>query len=146
MANKPILLLEDNPDDETLTCMALRENRLLNKIGVSHDGVEAIDCLFGQGEYAGRDLRPQMVLLDLKLPKLDGLDLLRAIRDDERRKSLPGVILPSSNEERDRVAGYRLGANSDVRKPADFHQFTVPMKQIGLYQLLLNEPPPRSDR
>lgn len=144
MANKPILLLEDNPNDETLTCMALRENRLLNKIGVSHDGVEALDCLFGRGEYAGRDLRPQVVLLDLKLRKLNGLDLLRAIRGDDRTKLLPVVILTSSNEERDRVAGYRLGTNHYVRKPADFHQFTVPMKQIGLYRLLLNEPPPRS--
>lgn len=145
MANKTILLVEDNPDDETLTCMALRENRLLNEIVIAHDGVEALDCLFGRGRYAGRELRPQVVLLDLKLPKLDGLDVLRAIRGDDRTKLLPVVILTSSNEERDMVAGYRLGANSYVRKPVDFNQFTEAVKQLGLYWLLLNEPPPRSD-
>lgn len=145
MANKTILLVEDNPDDETLTCMALRENRLLNEIVIAHDGVEALDCLFGRGTYAGRELRPQVVLLDLKLPKLDGLDVLRAIRGDDRTKLLPVVILTSSNEERDMVAGYRLGANSYVRKPVDFNQFTEAVKQLGLYWLLLNEPPPRSD-
>lgn len=145
MANKQILLVEDNPDDETLTRMALRDNRLLNEIVVAHDGVEALDYLFGRGAHAGRDLSnmPQVVLLDLKLPKLDGLDVLRALRGDERTKLLPVVILTSSNEEKDLLAGYRLGANSYVRKPVDFQQFTEAVRQLGLYWLLLNEPPPR---
>jgi CheY-like chemotaxis protein len=141
---KTILLVEDNPDDELLTRMALQENNLLNEIVVAHDGVEALDYLFGRGRYAGRDLndKPQVVLLDLKLPKLDGLDVLRALRSDDRTKLLPVVILTSSNEEQDLLAGYRLGANSYVRKPVDFHQFTDAVKQLGLYWLLLNEPPP----
>ncbi len=144
MARKTILLVEDNPDDETLTRMALQENRLLNEVVVAHDGVEALDYLFGRGMYAGRDLNdaPQVVLLDLKLPKLDGLDVLRALRADDRTKLLPVVILTSSNEETDLVAGYSLGANSYVRKPVDFQQFTDAVKQLGLYWLLLNEPPP----
>jgi two-component system response regulator len=144
MARKTILLVEDNPDDEILTRMALQENNLLNEIVVAHDGVEALDYLFGRGRYAGRDLndRPQVVLLDLKLPKLDGLDVLRALRADDRTRLLPVVILTSSNEEQDLLAGYRLGANSYVRKPVDFHQFTDAVKQLGLYWLLLNEPPP----
>lgn len=144
MPKKTILLVEDNPDDETLTRMALQENNLLNEIVVAHDGVEALDYLFGRGRYAGRDLndKPQVVLLDLKLPKLDGLDVLRALRSDDRTKLLPVVILTSSNEEQDLLAGYRLGANSYVRKPVDFHQFTDAVKQLGLYWLLLNEPPP----
>lgn len=144
MSRKTILLVEDNPDDEMLTRMALQENNLLNEIVVAHDGAEAIDYLFGRGRYAGRDLsdKPQLVLLDLKLPKLDGLDVLRAIRADDRTKFLPVVILTSSNEEQDLLAGYSLGANSYVRKPVDFHQFTDAVKQLGLYWLLLNEPPP----
>lgn len=144
MSKKTILLVEDNPDDEILTRMALQENNLLNEIVVAHDGVEALDYLFGRGRYAGRDLndRPQVVLLDLKLPKLDGLDVLRAIRADDRTKFLPVVILTSSNEEQDLLAGYSFGANSYVRKPVDFHQFTDAVKQLGLYWLLLNEPPP----
>lgn len=144
MPKKTILLVEDNPDDELLTRMALQENNLLNEIVVAHDGVEALDYLFGRGRYAGRDLndRPQVVLLDLKLPKLDGLDVLRAIRADDRTKFLPVVILTSSNEEQDLLAGYSFGANSYVRKPVDFHQFTDAVKQLGLYWLLLNEPPP----
>ncbi len=145
MPKKTILLVEDNPDDEMLTRMALQENNLLNEIVVAHDGVEALDYLFGRGRYAGRDLndKPQVVLLDLKLPKLDGLDVLRAIRADDRTKFLPVVILTSSNEEQDLLAGYSFGANSYVRKPVDFHQFTDAVKQLGLYWLLLNEPPPR---
>ncbi len=145
MARKTILLVEDNPDDEMLTRMALQENRLLNEVVVAHDGVEALDYLFGRGMYAGRDLNdaPQVVLLDLKLPKLDGLDVLRALRADDRTKLLPVVILTSSNEEKDLVAGYSLGANSYVQKPVDFQQFTDAVKQLGLYWLLLNEPPPR---
>jgi len=144
MSRKIILLVEDNPDDEILTRMALQENNLLNEIVVAHDGVEALDYLFGRGRYAGRDLsdKPQVVLLDLKLPKLDGLDVLRAIRADDRTKFLPVVILTSSNEEQDLLAGYSSGANSYVRKPVDFHQFTDAVKQLGLYWLLLNEPPP----
>ncbi|MCG3110535.1 MAG: response regulator [Candidatus Manganitrophus sp.] len=144
MPKKTILLVEDNPDDELLTRMALQENNLLNEIVVAHDGVEALDYLFGRGRYAGRDLndKPQVVLLDLKLPKLDGLDVLRAIRADDRTKFLPVVILTSSNEEQDLLAGYSFGANSYVRKPVDFHQFTDAVKQLGLYWLLLNEPPP----
>lgn len=144
MPKKTILLVEDNPDDELLTRMALQENNLLNEIVVAHDGVEALDYLFGRGRYAGRDLndKPQVVLLDLKLPKLDGLDVLRAIRADDRTKFLPVVILTSSNEEQDLLAGYSFGANSYVRKPVDFHQFSDAVKQLGLYWLLLNEPPP----
>ncbi|MCG3115891.1 MAG: response regulator [Candidatus Manganitrophus sp. SA1] len=144
MPKKTILLVEDNPDDEMLTRMALQESNLLNEIVVTHDGVEALDYLFGRGRYAGRDLndKPQVVLLDLKLPKLDGLDVLRAIRADDRTKFLPVVILTSSNEEQDLLAGYSFGANSYVRKPVDFHQFTDAVKQLGLYWLLLNEPPP----
>ncbi|NKE72331.1 response regulator [Candidatus Manganitrophus noduliformans] len=144
MSKKTILLVEDNPDDEMLTRMALQENNLLNEIVVAHDGVEALDYLFGRGRHAGRDLndKPQVVLLDLKLPKLDGLDVLRAIRADDRTKFLPVVILTSSNEEQDLLAGYSFGANSYVRKPVDFQQFTDAVKQLGLYWLLLNEPPP----
>lgn len=144
MSKKTILLVEDNPDDELLTRMALQENNLLNEIVVAHDGVEALDYLFGRGRHAGRDLndKPQVVLLDLKLPKLDGLDVLRAIRADDRTKFLPVVILTSSNEEQDLLAGYSFGANSYVRKPVDFQQFTDAVKQLGLYWLLLNEPPP----
>lgn len=145
MEKKTILLVEDNPDDETLTRMALEENHLFNKIVVAHDGVEALDYLFGRGKHAGRDISdlPQVVLLDLKLPKLDGLDALRAVRADERTRYLPVVILTSSDEEQDLLAGYSLGANSYVRKPVDFQQFTDAVKQLGLYWLLLNEPPPR---
>ena len=145
MSKKTILLVEDNPDDETLTRMALEENHLLNDIVVAHDGVEALVYLFGRGKFAGRspDDLPQVVLLDLKLPKLDGLDVLRVLRADDRTRLLPVVILTSSNEEKDLLAGYSLGANSYVRKPVDFQQFTEAVKQLGLYWLLLNEPPPR---
>lgn len=145
MASKIILLAEDNPDDEMLTRMALEENHLLNEIVVAHDGVEALDYLFGRGAHAGRDPNdmPQVVLLDLKLPKLNGLDVLRALRADDRTKLLPVVILTSSNEEKDLLDGYRLGANSYVQKPVDFFQFTEAVKQLGLYWLLLNESPPR---
>jgi two-component system, response regulator len=144
MSKKSILLVEDNPDDEMLTRLALEENRLANEIIVAHDGVEALDYLFGRGTYAGRDLSdmPQVVLLDLKLPKLNGLDVLRALRADDRTKYLPVVILTSSNEEKDLLAGYSVGANSYVRKPVDFFQFNEAVKHLGLYWLLLNEPPP----
>jgi two-component system response regulator len=144
MSKKSILLVEDSPDDEMLTRLALEENRLANEIVVAHDGVEALDYLFGRGPYAGRDLNdmPQVVLLDLKLPKLNGLDVLRAIRADNRTRLLPVVILTSSNEERDLLAGYQSGVNSYVRKPVDFSQFNEAVKSLGLYWLLLNEPPP----
>lgn len=139
-----ILLVEDNPDDEALTLRALRKNNIANEVVVARDGVEALDYLFGTGAWAGRaaGAMPQVVLLDLKLPRLDGLEVLRRLRGDERTKLLPVVILTSSNEEEDRIAGYTLGANSYVRKPVDFSQFAEAVRQLGLYWLLLNEPPP----
>jgi len=148
MENKTILLVEDNPDDEDLTVRALRKNNVLNEVFVAHDGVEALDYLFAQGSHAGRDLRfmPQVILLDLKLPKLDGLGVLRRLRADDRTKFLPVVILTSSNEEKDRIDGYNLGANSYVRKPVDFNQFSEAARQLGLYWLVLNESAPPSRR
>jgi CheY-like chemotaxis protein len=144
MENKVILLVEDNPDDETLTLRALKKNNIKNEVVVARNGVEALDYVFGTGSYAGRDLNimPQVVLLDLKLPKLDGLEVLRRLRADDRAKLLPVVILTSSNEEQDRITGYDLGANSYVRKPVDFSQFSEAARQLGLYWLVLNEPPP----
>jgi CheY-like chemotaxis protein len=144
MATSPILLVEDNGDDETLALRALRKNNIRNEIVVAHDGVEALDYLFASGAYASRDLRimPQVVLLDLKLPKVDGLEVLRRIRADERTRLLPVVILTSSNEESDRIEGYGLGANSYVRKPVNFNEFAEAVKQLGLYWLLLNVPAP----
>jgi two-component system, response regulator len=144
MKNRVILLVEDNPDDELLTLRALKKNNVANEVIVARDGVEALDYLFGEGAHADRDSKkiPQVVLLDLKLPKLDGLGVLRRIRSDARTKSLPVVILTSSNEELDRISGYDLGANSYVRKPVDFDQFVAAALQLGLYWLVLNEPPP----
>lgn len=144
MNNKVILLVEDNPDDEALTVRALKKSNVVNEVVVAHDGVEALDYLFGEGVYAGRDVTqmPQVVLLDLKLPKLDGLGVLRRLRADLRTRLLPVVILTSSNEGQDRVNGYGLGANSYVRKPVDFDQFVIAATQLGLYWLVLNEPPP----
>jgi len=141
MEAKVILLVEDNPDDEALTVRALRKNKILNQIVVAHDGVEAWDYLSGQGAHAGRDVdvTPQLVLLDLKLPRLDGLGLLRRVRADARTKRIPVVILTSSNEEEDRINGYDLGANSYVRKPVDYDQFVHAAGQLGLYWLVLNE-------
>ena len=141
MDEKIILLVEDNPDDEDLTLRALRKNNIANEIVVARDGVEALDYLFAQGAHANREvgLRPQVVLLDLKLPKLDGLGVLRRIRADDRTKFVPVVILTSSNEERDVIDSYGLGANSYVRKPVDFNQFTEAARQLGLYWLVLNE-------
>ncbi|MBI1803441.1 MAG: response regulator [Ignavibacteriae bacterium] len=144
MTNRIILLVEDNPDDEALTIRALKQNDIANEIIVARDGVEALDYLFGTGAYAGRDLKsmPQLILLDLKLPKVDGLEVLRRLRSDTRTALLPVVILTSSKEERDLVNGYKLGANSYIRKPVDFVQFTEAVKQLKLYWLVLNERPP----
>jgi two-component system response regulator len=145
METPVILLVEDNPDDEALTLRALRRANVGNDIVVARDGVDALECLFGTGAYAGRDTSdlPQVVLLDLKLPRIDGLEVLRRVRADERTRLLPVVILTSSNEERDRIDGYKLGANSYVRKPVDFNEFVDAVRQLGLYWLLLNQPPPR---
>jgi|SRR5277367_62868 len=144
MKTKVILLVEDNPDDEALAVRALKKNNVLNEIAVARDGVEALDYLFGEGAYAGRDMTvvPQVVLLDLKLPKLDGLSVLERLRADPRTKLLPVVLLTSSTEEEDMVKGYGLGANSYVRKPVDFDQFKEAIRQLSLYWLVLNEAPP----
>ena len=145
MARKVILLVEDNPDDEALTMRALRKHNVTNQIVVAHDGAEALDWLFATGQHADRDtdVIPQVILLDLKLPKIDGLEVLRRIRSDERTHLLPIVILTSSKEEEDILTGYRLGANSYVRKPVDFVEFTDAVRQLGLFWLLLNQPPTR---
>lgn len=144
MEERTILLVEDNPDDQALTLRALRMNNIANEVVVVQDGAEALDYLFGEGRYAGRDLRamPQVILLDLRLPKIDGLEVLRRLRADERTRLLPVVILTSSKEERDIVAGYSFGANSYVQKPVEFGEFREAVRQLGLYWLLLNEPPP----
>src|SRR5438093_6902668 len=143
MATKVILLVEDNPDDEALTLRALRKHNVTNQVIVTRDGAEAIDWLFATGSHASRpaDVIPQVILLDLKLPKVDGLEVLRRIRADQRTQLLPVVILTSSKEEEDILNGYRLGANSYVRKPVDFVEFTDAVRQLGLFWLLLNEPP-----
>jgi two-component system, response regulator len=146
MDNKVILLVEDNADDEALTLRAFAKNKIANKMVVARDGVEALDYLFATGAYADRDMReqPQVILLDLKLPKLDGLEVLRRLRADERTKLLPVVILTSSKEEQDLIQSYRLGANSYIRKPVDFLQFIEAVRQLGLYWLVLNEAAPRT--
>ncbi|HEX4889454.1 MAG TPA: response regulator [Alphaproteobacteria bacterium] len=144
MKAKIILLVEDNPDDEALTIRAFRKNNITNEVVVARDGVEALDYLFGAGKYEGRDTSdlPQVVLLDLKLPKMDGLEVLRRIRADDRTRYQPVVILTSSKEDQDMISGYRLGANSYVRKPVNFEEFIEAARQLGLYWLLLNERPP----
>jgi two-component system, response regulator len=141
---RPILLIEDNPDDEALTLRALQKNNIRNDVVVARDGVEALDYLFGTGTHAGRDTRvmPHVILLDLKLPKVSGFEVLKALRSDPRTKLLPVVILTSSNEERDRIEGYGLGANSYVRKPVEFGSFIEAVRQLGLYWLILNESAP----
>jgi two-component system, response regulator len=143
MEDKMILLVEDNPDDEALTIRALKKNNIGNRLAIVRDGVEAIDFLFCSGSYADRDPKdvPQVVLLDLKLPKIDGLEVLRRIRENETTRLLPVVILTSSKEEQDILKGYKLGANSYVRKPVDFEQFVEAVRQLGLYWLVLNEAP-----
>jgi two-component system response regulator len=146
MVDKIILLVEDNPDDEKLTVRALKKNNIVNEVAIARDGVEALDYLFGTGAHAGRDTSalPALVLLDLKLPKMDGQEVLRRIRADDRTKRLPVVILTSSKEEQDLMNGYNGGANSYIRKPVDFNQFVEAVKNLGLYWLVLNEPPPLS--
>jgi two-component system response regulator len=145
MENKMILLVEDNPDDEELTLRALKKNNIGNELFVVHDGAEALEFLFCTGAYAERDPRkkPDVILLDLKLPKVDGLEVLRRIRAEESTRLLPVVILTSSKEEQDRINGYKLGANSYVRKPVDFTEFVDAVRQLGLYWLILNEAPPK---
>lgn len=144
MEDKTILLVEDNPDDVVLTLRALKKNHILNKVVVAKDGVEALDYLFGTGMYAGRHLRkmPVVVLLDLKLPRVDGLEVLKCIRQDVRTELIPVVILTSSREEKDLIKGYKLGANSYIRKPVDFNRFNDAVQHLGLYWLLWNEPAP----
>ena len=144
MEERIILLVEDNPDDVALTIRAFRKNDISNKIIVAKDGVEALDYLFGTGMHAGRDMKdmPVVILLDLKLPKIDGLEVLKNIRQNEFTRLLPVVILTSSTEEQDKISGYNLGANSYVRKPVDYNQFAEAIKYLGLYWLVWNEPPP----
>ena len=141
MTNGVILLVEDNPDDEELTIRALSRNNILNAVEIARDGAEALDRLFGTPESPNPPL-PALVLLDLKLPKVPGLEVLKRIRASDRTRLLPVVILTSSREEQDLIAGYRLGANSYVRKPVDFAKFVDAVRQLGLYWLVLNEPPP----
>lgn len=143
MTLKPILLVEDNPDDEKLTLRALKKNNIENQVVVARDGPEALACLFGGDEAGSAPIDPSVVLLDLKLPKIDGIEVLRQIRQDSKTRLTPVVILTSSREEQDLIAGYELGANSYIRKPVDFVQFSEAVRQLGLYWLILNEPPPR---
>ncbi|OPY75391.1 MAG: Response regulator rcp1 [Syntrophorhabdus sp. PtaU1.Bin058] len=144
MEQRIILLVEDSPDDVMLTKRAFEKNNIFNKVIVARDGVEALDYMFGTGMYTGRDNKnlPVVVLLDLKLPRIDGLEVLKRLREDARTKLVPVVILTSSTEEMDLINGYKLGANSYVRKPVNFEKFVEAAKHLGLYWLLLNEPPP----
>ena len=141
---RSILLVEDNPDDEELALRALRKRNISNPVVICRDGAEALEYIFGTGKYAGRNVAefPAVTLLDLKLPKVDGLTVLERIRADERTRQMPVVVLTSSNQEMDIVRSYRLGANSFVRKPVEFEQFMEAVQQLGLYWMLLNEPPP----
>jgi two-component system response regulator len=145
--SKVILLVEDNPDDEALTLRAFAKNNIGNRIVVVRDGAEALDWLFKRGQYQGRsEPDPQVVLLDLKLPKIDGLEVLRQVRENPRTKLLPVVILTSSKEESDLLRGYELRANSYIRKPVDFARFVESVRELGMYWLVLNEPPPPAAR
>lgn len=143
MSEKTILLVEDNPDDVTLTLRALKKNNLLNEVVVAKDGVQALDFLYCEGEFSNRstEVLPELVLLDLKLPKVDGLEVLKRIRSEEATKLLPVVILTSSNEQSDITSGYELGVNSYIRKPVDFEHFIEAVRQLGLYWLVLNQTP-----
>jgi two-component system response regulator len=143
MDNKIIMLVEDNPNDEALTIRALKKNNDMNEIVVARDGVEALDYLFGKGSYSGRDtnVTPDLILLDLKLPRINGLEVLKNIRTDERTKLVPVVILTSSKEKRDLTECYALGANSYIRKTVNFVEFRNTMEQLGLYWLALNVAP-----
>jgi CheY-like chemotaxis protein len=144
MNNKTILLVEDNPDDEALALRALQKNNITTEVVVAHDGADALEYLFSEGSYSGRDTRimPDLILLDLKLPKINGLEVLRRIRDDKRTQCIPVVILTTSNEERDLNDSYVLGANSYICKPVGFAQFNQTVEQLGFYWLVLNVPPP----
>jgi two-component system, response regulator len=145
MSEKMILLVEDNPDDEELTTRALKQAKVANDLVVARDGAEAVDFLFGTGQHAGRDLSrmPALILLDLKLPKMSGLEVLQRLRADERTKLIPTVILTSSSEDEDKLKSYRHGANSYVRKPVEFGAFVAAVSQLGVYWMLINQIPPR---
>lgn len=144
MSTGIILLVEDNPDDEALTLRALKKNHIMNEVVIAHDGVEALEWLFGDGAHAGRDTRvqPQVILLDLNMPRLSGLEVLEKIRTDDRTKYVPVVVLTSSKEDEDVVKSYKLGANSYVRKPVDFAEFMDAVKRLGMYWLLVNQVAP----
>ena len=148
MGKKIILLVEDNPDDVALTLRAFKKNNIINEVVVVRDGLEALDYLFATGTHAGRDISvmPAVVLLDLKMPKMNGLEVLQRLRADVQTKYLPVVILTSSKEDQDLMDGYSFGANSYIRKPVDFVQFIEAVRQLRLYWLLLNEPPPSGSR
>ena len=142
-AKKTILLIEDNPDDEKLTIRAMKKNNIVNEIVVVRDGAEALEYLFGTGKYEGRNIyeAPQVILLDLNLPKIGGLEVLKRIRNHEATRLFPVVVLTSSKDEPDLIESYKLGANSYIRKPVDFNQFSDAIRQLGLYWLVLNEVP-----
>ena len=144
MVKEVILLVEDNPDDVLLTKRAFKKSNILNELVVARDGVEALDYLFGTGAYKDRDMSvmPVVILLDLNLPKIDGIEILRRLRADDRTKLIPVVVLTSSKEQKDLIESYSLGANSYIRKPVDFDQFINAVRQLALYWVLLNEPTP----
>lgn len=144
MSEKTILLVEDNPDDQVLTLRAFKKNQIENRIVVVKDGQEALDCLFGVGEYQGQAVAPEVILLDLNLPRIDGLEFLRRIRADSRTRLFPVVVLTSSREESDLLESYNQGANSYIRKPVDFNEFSLAVRKLGDYWLSLNECPPFS--